>query len=63
MTKRSLFYLLYNNCMLSVLNEAILMCTHKIPFMIKENFPKISINIWFLGLSREFPRDSKKSSN
>ena len=36
------------------------MSTHDKHFMIKyENFPKISINICILGLSREFHRDSK----
>ena len=40
------------------------MSTHNIHFMIKqENFPKISMNICFLGLSREFPRDLKTSLN
>ena len=37
------------------------MSTHNIYFMIKyEKSPKISINICFLRLSREFPRDSKR---
>ena len=34
------------------------MSIHNIHFVIKvENFPKISVNICFLGLSRESPRD------
>ena len=40
------------------------MSTHNIHFIIKyENVPKISINICFLELSREFPRGSETSSN
>ena len=40
------------------------MCTHTIHFHddIGKN-PKISLNICFLDLSEEFPRDSKTSSN
>ena len=46
------------------LDEEILINTHIVHFMIKkEKFPKISINICFLGLSREFPRDSKTRLN
>ena len=42
--------------------EAILISTHNIHFMIKcEKFSDISINICFLDLSREFPRNSKMS--
>ena len=36
------------------------MSTHNIYFIINsKKFPKISIDIYFLGLSREFPRDTK----
>ena len=46
--------------MLSVLEMAILMSTQNIHFHDKtRNFPKISLNICFLQLSEEFPRDSK----
>ena len=35
-----------------------------IHFMIKyDNVPKVSIDICFLGLSREFPRDLKRISH
>ena len=40
------------------------MGTHNVHVIIKyENFPKISINICFLGLSTGCPRDSKMNSN
>ena len=40
------------------------MSTNNVHIMIKqENFRKISINISFLGLSKEFPRDSKAIVN
>ena len=40
------------------------MSTHNIHFHDKiENFLQISLNIRFLELSEEFPRDSKMSSN
>ena len=59
--KGSLFDLLYNNGMLSVLiriDEAILMSIHNIQFHDK----KISLNFCFLVLSEEFRRESKTSS-
>ena len=40
------------------------MSTHKYLFMIKKDKnPKIFLNICFLELSDEFPRDSKTNSN
>ena len=46
------------------LNEAILMNTHNTYFHYKiGNIPKMFLNICFLELSEEFPRDSNPSSN
>ena len=56
--QESLFDLLYNNGMLSVLVEAILMSTHNIQF--HDKIIKFSLNICSLQLSEEFCRDSKR---
>ena len=46
------------------LDEAILMSAHNIHFHDKTGkIPEISLNVYFLELSEEFPRDSKTSTN